>query len=103
MASLTVGPLERARDAHARVLTALQKPGTQAALAAVLGASEPTISRIKNERLEESIAFLYALGFKLVPQGKVCVDASEIQMLRRAYARVVQNEAVAAQLFGDDE
>ena len=88
---------------HARVLTALQKPGTQVAIAAVLGASEPTISRIKNERLEESIAFLYALGFKLVPQGKVCVDASEIQMLRRAYARVVQNEAVAAQLFGDDD
>jgi len=70
------------------------------ALAATLGVSESTVSRMKTEQLENLLAFLYALGFKVVPQGKVCVDADELRMLRQTYARAVQCEQVAAQLFG---
>lgn len=82
------------------VLQRLQEPEMGVALAASLGVSESTVSRLKTDQLENVLALLYALGFKLVQQGQVCVDAGEIHMLRQAYARAVQNEQVAAQLFG---
>lgn len=34
---------------------------------------------------------------------KVCVHADELKVSRSTYARAVQNESLAAQLFGDDE
>lgn len=85
------------------VLQRLQEPGMGVALAATLGVSESTVSRMKTDHLEGVLAFLYAAGFKLVAQGKVCVDAAELNMLRKAYVRAVQNEQLAAQLFGGDE
>jgi len=103
MSELSLSPAERARKAHSKVLQRLQEPAIGVALAASLGVSESTVSRIKNERLEECLAFLYAAGFKVVAQGKVCVDSDELRMLRQTYARAVQNEQVAALMFGGDE
>ncbi len=73
------------------------------ALAASLGVSESTVSRMKTERLGECLAFLYVAGFKLVPQGKTCVDSSALEFMRQTTARVLADEAQAAQLFRDDE
>jgi len=73
------------------------------AISAALGVSESTVSRIKTEHVEHVLSFLYALGFKLVSQDKVCSDLNEIQMLRQTYARAVRDEYVAARLFGGDE
>ena len=46
---------------------------------------------------------VHHLGFKLVSADRVCVDRSELEMLRRAYCRMVQNQQAADKLFGDDE
>lgn len=103
MSELCAGPLERARKAHATILQRLQEPGRGVSLATTLGVSESTISRLKNDQLENVLAFIHALGFRLVEHGKTCVDAGEIQMLRKTYARAVQDDLVAARLFGSEE
>lgn len=103
MTELCLSPAERARNALARILQVLAPAGSQVAIAASMGASESTVSRIKNERLPECLAFLYACGFKVVSADKVCVAADELQMLRQFYARAVTTEHIASQLFDDDE
>lgn len=103
MSELSQTPAERARKAHSALLQRLQEPGIGVALAAALGVSESTISRLKNDQLENVLAFIYAAGLKVVSQGVVGVEAGEIQMLRRTYARAVQDKQVSAMLFGVDE
>lgn len=103
MTELSVHPLERARKALARVFQQMQTPGKGGALAAMLGTSDSSISRIKNEHMESVLCVLYSLGFKLVSEDKICVSKDELHMLRQTYARAVQNEQAAAHLFGGDE
>jgi hypothetical protein len=103
MSELLITPLERSRKAHSRFLQRMQEPGRGVALAASMGVSESTISRIKSDKVEDALALLYTCGFKLVSSDKVCVDVDELRMLRQSYARAVQNESIAAQLFGGDE
>ncbi len=73
-ASLT--PQEKARNAHARVLQALQVPGKGGATASILGVSDSTVSRMKTEHLEGALSLIYAIGFKVVPEGHKCIDAT---------------------------
>jgi hypothetical protein len=103
MPPLCPSPLERSRNAVSRVLQAMQVPGMGVSLAASLGKSESEISRIKNDRLEDVMALVHHLGFKLVSNDKVCVQKDELNMLRQTYARAVQNQHMAEQLFGGDE
>jgi hypothetical protein len=103
MSELCISPVERSRNAFTRVLQAVQAPGTQVAIAASLGASESTVSRIKTEKLQDALAFLYCAGFKVVTQGKVCVDGDALNFMRSITARVLSNEEQAASLFHGDE
>jgi len=103
MTEVSLSPTERSRKAYSNVLQRLQSPGMGVALAASLGVAESTVSRIKTEKLEDVMNFLYAAGFKIVDQSKVCVEKDELRMLRQTYVRAIQNEATANQLFGDDE
>lgn len=103
MTELSRPPAERSRKAHARVLARLQEPGSQVAIAASLGASESTISRIKNEKLADCLAFLYAAGFKVVDQGAVCIKAEALAFMRVAAAHALTSDEAARQFFGEDE
>lgn len=103
MSLLSHGPLERARKAHAKVLQTLQEPGTQVALAKAMGISESTISRIKNEKLEDVLAFLYHAGWKVVASDRVCVDPGALDFMRRTTSRVMSQSELAAQLWEEDE
>ena len=78
-------------------------PGKGGAVAVAMGVSDTTVSRIKTDHLEGAMALLYHLGFKVVEADRVCVKQDELQMLRRTYCRVVENEVTARQLFGDEE
>lgn len=78
-ASLT--PQEKARKAHSIVLQRLQDPGTARSVAIAQGVSESTVSRTK-ATLEDAIALLYQLGFKVVPQEMRCYPADYVQALR---------------------
>ena len=82
MPALSLPPAERSRKAHSRLLTAMQEPGTQRNLAQVLGVSEATVSRIKNEKLEDALTLIYQLGFKCVPGDHECVPTEYLQALR---------------------
>ena len=82
MTLLSCTASERARKAHCRVLQAMQDPGTQRNLAVALGVSEATISRVKTEKLEDAMAVLYQLGFKVVPQDHPNVPPDYLQALR---------------------
>lgn len=98
---LSETPQERSRKAYARVLSAMGEPGRQVALAATLGTSESTISRLKTERMEDVLTLLYALGFKIVGNDKVCIDSTALEFMRSTTARALN--AGCANLWEDDE
>lgn len=64
------------------MLQSLQEPGTARNLAQVMGVSEATISRTKTEKLEDALALLYQLGFKVVEQDRHCVPADYLHALQ---------------------
>ena len=101
MSALSETPQERARKAFARVLQAMGEPGRQVALAASLGTSESTISRLKTERLEDCITVLYALGFKLVDSNRICVTPGALDFMRQITSRALANECT--DLWDDGE
>lgn len=103
MSLLSHSPLERARKAYGRILQAVQEPGSQLAIAKAMGVSESTVSRIKNEKLEDALAFLYHAGFKAVPSDRVCVDEGALDFMRRTTCRVMAQSDLAAKLWEEDE
>lgn len=94
-------PKERARKGYSLVLRELADPGRQSGIAAAMGVSESTVSRIKSERLEEAITLLSYLGLKVVPADFRCVSAATYQFLTETHQRIM---AEAPQLvWGDTE
>ena len=90
MVELSPMPPERARKTVQLVLQRLQEPGTGVAVAAAMGVSESTVSRIKTERLEEVALFLAHLGLKVVPAEFKCVDASAYAFLTSTHEKVMR-------------
>ena len=60
----------------------MRHDGTQRNLAQTLGVSETTVSRIKTEHLEDAIALLYQIGFKVVAQDRQCVPEDYLRALQ---------------------
>lgn len=81
-------------------MQAMQEPGKAGAIAVTMGLSDSTISRIKNERLEEVLTILAHLGLKVVPVDAHCVSRETYEFLTRAHARVM---AKAPELIWDEE
>lgn len=100
MAALSQPPAERARKALSLALQAMQPAGKQGALAAAMGVSESTVSRIKSEKLEDAIVLVSHLGFKLVPADFKCVSSEAYEFLTKTHARVM---AQAPELIWDTE
>lgn len=78
---------ERARKSTSIVLQRLSPDGTQRKLAEVLGVSESTVSRWK-EDVEPVMKLASHLGLKLVDEHRECIPRAEAAMLRRIYAVV---------------
>lgn len=87
---LSQTPAERARKGLKGVMVALQEPARAAGVAAAMGISESTASRIKNERLEEVLTFLAHLGFKCVPEAYKCLSPDAYAFLTSTHERVVR-------------
>lgn len=94
---------EKARKAHGAVLQVLQNAGKQGAIAAAMGSSDSTVSRIKNEHLENAITVLYCAGFKVVESAMRCYPAQDVEAWYAAYRREMLRSETAAQLFQDME
>ena len=74
------------------ILQALQAPGTAVAIAVVMGVSESTVSRIKNERLAECLHMLACAGFKVVPADYKCVRPEAYAFLTSTFQRVEREQ-----------
>jgi hypothetical protein len=80
----------------------MQGPGTQKAIAHALGTSEATVSRIKTEKLEDALALIYQLGFKVVEADRVCVQREALEFMRQATLRVLATQESASRLWEDE-
>lgn len=81
MAASSTSVHERARKTQVTILRALQEPGRQVALATSMGISESTVSRLKNDQLEQFSELLAHLGLKVVNQEMQCFPPDQIQAL----------------------
>lgn len=84
------------------VLHRLQQPGTATALASAMGVSEATISRIKNERLEECLLLLAHLEIKCVPSSHHCVDERTFEAFELLWLRAMRTTSPRKLIFSDD-
>jgi hypothetical protein len=81
MTAVSPTPIERARKATSVILRAMQDPGRQVAIATAMGVSESTVSRMKNDQLEQFCLLLAHAGLKVVPIEMQCFPADKVQAL----------------------
>mgnify|MGYP001577825827 CR=1 FL=1 len=103
MPASSVTPAERSRKMVSVVLQALQEPGRQVAAAAAMGASESTVSRLKNEHLENLTLLLAHIGLKIVPIDYVCVDKQTYESVAHLATRAMSRPEIAKQLIWDEK
>ncbi|WP_370682242.1 hypothetical protein [Comamonas sp. GB3 AK4-5] len=92
---------ERSRKAHSLVLQGM-KEVKQTAIAAAMGVSEATVSRIKNDDLEASIQFLYHAGWKVVPQDHRCIPEVQARAWFDSHQREVERMRQTEQLWPEE-
>lgn len=102
MPELCTPPLERSRKALSRVLQTMQDPGTARNVAQVLGVSESTISRTK-EQLDNALALMYQLGFKVVPEDHVCVQRDRYEAMSTLARAAMACEETSRKLIWESE
>lgn len=103
MSTESLNLTERARKNVTVVLQRLQEPGRQLAIAAAMGVSESTVSRLKNDHLEPLCELLARAGLKIVPVEVKCFAPEKIDALMtfaKAYLASVSN---ADDLSWDDD
>lgn len=103
MSEFCISPLEKSRKAVSAVLQVMKNNGKQGHVAASLGMSDSTMSRLVNDHMEQLVSVLYHSGFKVVSQDMRCYPAADVEAWYAAYRRSVQQAETAAQLFGGDE
>lgn len=103
MSELLISPAERSRKAHSLILAALSPSGTQKNLAQIMGTSETKVSLIKTDKLEDSVALIYQLGFKVVPSDRICVDRKKYAALETIARAAMADEANSKKLFWEEE
>lgn len=100
MPSSSGTPAERARKAHSAILQAVQRDATQNAIAAAMGVSASTVSRLVNEHLEPFTLMLAHAGLKVVPCTYRCVSGETYDFLTKTHERVMHK---APELIWDSE
>ena len=81
MNSSSFTPIERARKAASTILRALQDPGRQGSIATAMGVSESTVSRMKNDQLDQFCLLLAHAGLKVVPMEMQCFPQDKVHAL----------------------
>ena len=96
-------PAERARKASSVILQRVQRDATQAAVAAAMGVSESTISRLLSEHLDKLSLVLAHAGLKVVPVERVCVDPQMYEAMTRIASKAMADAETAQRLVCGDE
>ena len=102
--SLSISPLERSRKAYSNVLQVLNadETETQEKIALAMGVSPSTVSRAKNS-VEDVLALLYQIGFKVVPSDRICVDRKRYEALETIARAAMADEENSKKLFWEQE
>lgn len=66
-----------------------------------MGVSDATVSRIKNERLEEAVHFLSHLGLKVVPSDYQCVDSKTFAAFEVLWHKAMSQTTPGRLIFED--
>lgn len=103
MVALSMTPQERARKIQRIVLQRVQRDASQAAVAAAMGVSESTVSRLLSEHLDKLAAVLAHAGLKVVPVERVCVDPSMYEAMTRIATRAMADVETAQRLVWGEE
>lgn len=92
MSLVSNDPRERARKMESFILRRLQEPGRQVALSTAIGVSESTISRLKNEQLNNFCLVLAHLGMQVIPEDVLAVDehlaASMLSLAQQGWSQI---------------
>lgn len=97
-------PAERARKIASLILCRAQRDATQVALAAAMGVSESTVSRmLAPDHLDKMALMLAHAGLKVVPIERICVDRQMFDAMSCIASRAMADEAVAQRLTWEDE
>lgn len=94
-------PALRARRIAAAVLQAAQRESTQAAIAAAMGVSESTISRLLSDHLDKFANVLAHAGLKVVDSSFRCVDARTFQAFEVLFEKAMRQTTPARLIFED--
>ena len=104
MPQLSSSPAERARKISSTILHATQRDATQSALAAAMGVSESTVSRMLAPAHLDQMAILLAhAGLKVVPVERICVDPQMYEAMTRIASRAMADTETAQRLVWGDE
>ena len=104
MSELSAPVNERSRKAHSLVLQRLAPSGKQTAIAASMGTSDATISRLLSSKdFERTIHLINHLGLKIVDSEAKTIDFSRYMVLQETYAKVFEYEKRTGKIFGDEE
>lgn len=86
---------ERARRMQSIVLSRLQSNGLATSIAAATGMSEGTISRLKNEHLDNLCALLAHAGLKIVEAECTVVDAETYRAIAHIATKAMADPQVS--------
>jgi hypothetical protein len=94
METVCATPKDRARKTVKCVLQGLSDNGKAASIAVAMGVSEPTITRLKNDHLQNFALVLAHLGLKVVPAEYKCYNPDYVEsILTLARAQLLENSA----------
>mgnify|MGYP000214462055 CR=1 FL=1 len=84
------------------VLQRVQRDATQAAIAATMGVSDSTISRLLSDHLDKLALVLAHAGLKVVPTEYQCVDPRTAQAMATLYEAALRKVGNHVELLWDE-
>jgi predicted XRE-type DNA-binding protein len=102
MNELSNSMAERSRKIERVILHAIADKG-QAAIADGIGASESTVSRLKDGQIETLSKVLAACGLKVVPSEYKCIDPQKAQAMVTLYEAAMSKIPNTVELLWGDE
>ena len=91
MAPSSIDHDARARSYASLVCKAMQEPGAAGKIAKESKLSEATVSRLKNDHLDNFALLLSHLGLKIVESDRVCVKRDAYEFLIHTHTRISQS------------
>jgi hypothetical protein len=103
MNAVSMSPHERSRKNAFTIRKAMAAQGKQVALAAAMGVSESTISRMQSETLDAFALLLAHCGLKCVPVENTCISRERAEAMGTLLNAALAKQANPAALLWEEE